>query len=159
MILSPVSPASSASSVDSSADSTRHSSMISSEESPRFWSVFSCIRRITSSWLSDPPLTPIRTAFASIPRDLTDRRELLVAPAAGSDVAGVDPVLVEGIGAGGVAREQQVSVVVEVADDRHVAAASTQAPLDLGNRRRGFGQVDRDAHQLGPGLRKLQNLP
>ena len=38
--------------------------MISSEDLPRSRSVFSCIFETTSSWLSEPPLTPIRTGFA-----------------------------------------------------------------------------------------------
>ncbi len=50
-----------ASAVDSTADSTMHSLMISSELLPRSRSVFSCIFATTSSWFSEPPLTPIRT--------------------------------------------------------------------------------------------------
>src|SRR6266852_3962513 len=56
-------PLSSASSVDCSAESTMHSLMISSLSLPRFRSVFSCILRITSSWFSEPPFTPIRTGL------------------------------------------------------------------------------------------------
>ena len=40
-----------------------HSLMISSEVGPRSRSVFSCIFAITSSWLSEPPLTPMRTGL------------------------------------------------------------------------------------------------
>ena len=53
-----------ASAVDSVADRTMHSLMISSDDLPRSWSVFSCILATTSSWLSDPPLTPIRTGLS-----------------------------------------------------------------------------------------------
>src|SRR6266498_3500937 len=37
-----------------------HSLMISSDVRPRSRSVFSCIFASTSSWFSDPPLTPVR---------------------------------------------------------------------------------------------------
>ena len=50
-------------------------------------------------------------------RDLDDRAEVFVGALA-ADVAGVDPVLGQGPGAVGIAGEQQVAVVVEVADDR-----------------------------------------
>ena len=72
-----------------------HSLMISSELRPSSRSVFSCMRATTSSWLSEPPLTPIRTGLPCVDRDLADRRELLVAAAAGADVARIDAVLVE----------------------------------------------------------------
>ena len=61
MIWSFRSPLSIARAVDSTADTTMHSLMISSDVLPRLRSVFSCMRETTSSWLSDPPLTPIRT--------------------------------------------------------------------------------------------------
>ena len=40
-----------------------HSLMISSEVLPRSRSVFSCIFATTSSWLSEPPFTPMRTGL------------------------------------------------------------------------------------------------
>ena len=49
--------------VDSTAEMTMQSSMISSEVRPSCRSVFSCILAITRSWSSDPPLTPMRTGF------------------------------------------------------------------------------------------------
>ena len=63
MIWSLRSPLSIASAVDSTADSTMHSLMISSDVLPRLRSVFSCIFATTSSWLSEPPLTPMRTGL------------------------------------------------------------------------------------------------
>ena len=51
-------------------------------------------------------------------RDLDDRAEVLVGALA-ADVAGIDPVLGQRPGAVGIAGEEQVAVVVEVADDRH----------------------------------------
>ena len=86
--------------------------------------------------------------LALVGGDLADRGELLVAPPARPDVARVDPVLVERARAVGVAGQQEVAVVVEVADERGVAAGIEQAALDLGHGGRGFGQVHRDAQQF-----------
>ena len=87
-----------------------------------------------------------------------DRRELLVAVPALADVARVDPVLVQGPGARRVAREQQVAVVVEVADERREAPGVEQALLDLRDGGRRVGPIDRDAHELGPRPRQLEAL-
>ena len=70
-----------------------------------------------------------------IARDAADRRELLVAALAGADVAGIDAVLVERRRAVGVARQQQVAVVVEVADERRRDAGVEHPLLDLGHGR------------------------
>ena len=59
--------------------------------------------------------------LAVIAGDFADGRELLVAPLAGADVAGIDAVLVERVRAVGIAGQQQVAVVVEVADERRGA--------------------------------------
>ena len=96
--------------------------------------------------------------LAVVARDAADRRELLVAPLAGADVARVDAVLVERAGAVGIAGQQQVAVVVEVADKRGGDAGVEHALLDLGHGLRGFGQVDRHAHHLRPGLGQLDAL-
>jgi hypothetical protein len=93
-----------------------------------------------------------------IDRDFADGGELLVAPPASADVAGVDAVLVERRGARRVARQQQVAVVVEVADERRRAAGVQHPPLDLGNGCSGLGQIHRDAHHLGPSFGELDAL-
>ena len=49
--------------MDCSAESTMHSLMMSSDVRPSSRSVFSCIFAMTSSWLSEPPLTPMRTGL------------------------------------------------------------------------------------------------
>src|SRR6185295_15100835 len=69
--------------------------------------------------------------LAVVDGDLADRRELLVAAAAGADVAGIDAVLVEGAGAVRILRQQQVAVVVEVADERRHAAGVDHPLPDL----------------------------
>ena len=97
--------------------------------------------------------------LAVVDRDLADGGELLVAPLAGADVAGIDAVLVERRGAVGIARQQQVAVVVEVADERRRAAGVEHALLDLGHGGRRFRHVDGDAHHLRAGLGQLDALP
>src|SRR5690606_41584223 len=79
------------------------------------------------------PRFPYTTLFRSDPDrlavlhgDAADRRELLVTPAAGADVARVDPVLVQGPRHRGVAGQEQVAVVVEVADERGRAAGRSE---------------------------------
>ncbi len=96
--------------------------------------------------------------LAVVARDGADGRELLVTAPAGADVAGIDAVLVERPGAIGIAGEQQVPVVMEVADERRGHAGVEHALLDLGHGGRGFRQVDRDPHHLGPGLGELDAL-
>ena len=58
----------------------------------------------------------------------------------------------------GILREQQVAVVVKVADDRHVDAAVRQARDDFRNRRCRRLVVHGDAHQLRPGPRERRDL-
>ena len=96
---------------------------------------------------------------AVIDGHLADGRELLVAPSPGADVAGIDAVLVERRRARRVAREQQVAVVMEVADERRRAAGVEHALLDFGHGRGRLGHVDGDAHHLGAGLPQLDALP
>ena len=91
-------------------------------------------------------------------RQLDDGRELPVALVLEADVAGIDAILVERLGAGGVLGEQGVAVVVEVADERHRHAHLRQAVADV---RHGLGRlvaVDRDAHDLGAGAGQRRPL-
>ena len=96
--------------------------------------------------------------LAVIDGHLADGGELFIAATAGADVAGIDAVLVERRGAVRVAREQEVAVVVEVADERCGAAGVEHPLLDLGDGGSRFRQVDRDAHEFGPGLGQLDAL-
>ena len=56
------------------------------------------------------------------------------------------------------ARQEEVAVVVEIADERRRAAGIEHALLDLGDGGRRVGQVDRDAHHLGARFGKLDAL-
>jgi len=67
-------------------------------------------------------------------------------------------VLVQRRGAVGIAGEQQVPVVVEIADEGRGAAASSIRCLISGTAAAGFGQVDGDAHQLRAGFPQLDAL-
>ena len=96
--------------------------------------------------------------LAVIDRHLADRRELLVAPASGPDVSRVDAVLVERGRALGKLRQQEMPVVVEVADERRVASGVDHPLLDLGHRRGRLRQVDGDAHHFRSGFGQLDTL-
>ena len=90
-------------------------------------------------------------------RDLDDLRELLVA-ALGADVAGIDAVLGQRRRRLGVLRQQQVAVVVEVADERHVDPEPVELGADDRDRLGGLVVVDGDAHQLRSGVGELRDL-
>ena len=91
-------------------------------------------------------------------RQLDDRRELPVALGLEADVAGVDAILVERFGAGGVLGQQRVAVVVEVADQRHAHAHLRQAVADVRHGLGGLVAVDGDAHELGAGAGERRRL-
>jgi hypothetical protein len=84
--------------------------------------------------------------------------EVVVVLAANGDVAGVDAVLGQRPRRGGKFFEQQVAVVVEVADDGHAQAALVQAFDDVRNGRGGLLVVHRDAHDLRAGQRQGRYL-
>jgi hypothetical protein len=50
-----------------------------------------------------------------------------------TDIAGIDAVLVERLRAGRVIGKQRVADIVEIADDRYVAALLEQPLLDVGH--------------------------
>ena len=60
--------------------------------------------------------------LAIVARDFADRGELLVAPLAVADVAGIDAVFVERLRAIGIFRQEDVAVVMKIADHGNVAA-------------------------------------
>ena len=89
--------------------------------------------------------------------DADDRREVLVV-ALGADVARVDPVLGERGGHLRVLGEELVPVVVEVTDDRHVDAQTTDLADHLGDGGRGRLRVDRHAHELRARVGQTRDL-
>ena len=105
------------------------------------------------------PIDPNAHRLAVLGRGLDDGRELAIALVLEADIAGIDAVLVERFGAGGMIGKELVADIVEVADQRHLAALLQQPFLDLRHRRRGFVAVDGDAHDLGAGARERGDLP
>ena len=91
-------------------------------------------------------------------RHLDDRGELRVALVLEADIAGIDAVLVERLGAGRIVGQQRVAVVMEVADDRHVHAHLRQPLLDVRHGGGGLVAVDRDAHDFGAGAGQRRHL-
>ena len=87
--------------------------------------MFSCIFSMTSSWFREPPLTPMRTglplsrAMPQIVANCSSRR----APV--PTLPGLIRYLSSACGAVGILRQQQVAVVVEVADEGRVTPASS----------------------------------
>ncbi len=96
--------------------------------------------------------------LAIVDGDFADGGELFVATRAFADIAGIDAVFVERLGAVGIFGEKDVAVVVKIADERRVAAGVEDAALDFGNGSGGFGNVDGDADEFGAGLGKFEIL-
>ena len=90
--------------------------------------------------------------------DLANGRELLVASLSRPDVARVDSIFIERARAVRVSRQQQVTVVMEVADERSGAAGLEHPLFDLGNRSGRIRQVDGHTHELGSGFGELDAL-
>ncbi len=91
-------------------------------------------------------------------RHLDDLRELRIALVLEADIAGIDAVFVERLGAAGMIGEQLVADVMEVADERHADADLGEPLLDVRHGGRRLVAVDRDAHQLGAGARQRRHL-
>ena len=83
--------------------------------------------------------------------DFDHGAEVVVVLAADGDVAGIDAVLGERLRRCRIFVQQEVAVVVEVADDGGVPAFGADAFDDVGNGFGGVIVVDGDADQLGAG--------
>ena len=86
--------------------------------------------------------------FAVVDGYFADRGELLVAPRARTYVAGIDAVLVQRPRAIGIFGQQDVPVVMEIADDRRGASQIAQPGHNFRDRRGRFRHVHRDAHKF-----------
>ena len=91
-------------------------------------------------------------------RGLDDGAELPVLLFLEADIAGIDAVFVERLGAGRMIGEELVADIVEVADDRHVDVHLREPLLDVRHGGRGLVAVDGDAHDLGTGARQRRHL-
>ncbi len=90
--------------------------------------------------------------------DLDHGAEVLVVLLADGAVAGVDAVLGERFGAIRIFLEQQVAVVMEVADDGRLEAEFVETLNDMRHRFSGFVIVDGHADQFGAGAGQRRNL-
>ena len=90
--------------------------------------------------------------LAVIDRHFADRCELLVAAGSGAHISRINAVLVECARAIGIFGQQDVPVVVKIANDRRDAARITQPSDNFRYRRRRFRHVHRDAHQFRSGV-------
>ena len=108
----------------SRADTTR-ASCITSRGVPRAAAsgAFSSIRRVSSAWSRLPQLTPMRTGLSWSQRDLDHGGELAVASSCRSRrCPGLIRYFASASAQSGILGQQPVAVVVEVADQGHVAA-------------------------------------
>ena len=85
----------------------------------------------------------MRTGLCVAAGDLDHLGELRIALAAAADVAGIDAVLRQRLGAGRVRLEQAVTVEMEVADDRHEHAAPARAGRECAALRRRLRRCSR----------------
>jgi len=90
--------------------------------------------------------------------DLDDVAELAVALVLEADIAGIDAVFVERLGAGRVVGQELVADVMEIADQGRGDALLAQAVADVRHGGGGFLAVDRDAHHFRAGARQRGDL-
>ncbi len=106
--------------------------------------------------------SPVRAdahRFVVFQRHLDDGGELPVPFVLEADIARIDAVFVERLGAGGVVGQQLVADIMKVADNRHVGAELPETVLDV---RYGRGRriaINGNAHQLGARCRQCGDLP
>ena len=81
-------------------------------------------------------------------RDLDHRAEIVIVFSADADITRIDPILGERPRARRIFLQQDVPVVVEVADDRYANAFEHQRVGNIRYRARSIFIVHRNAHQL-----------
>ena len=91
-------------------------------------------------------------------RHLDDGRELLVLLFLEADIARIDAVFRQRLGAFRVVGKQLVADIVEVADQRHGDAEPVEPLADAGHGGRALVAVDGDADDLGAGFRQRGDL-
>ncbi len=84
--------------------------------------------------------------------------ELFIPFPAAAHVAGIDAVLGQGYGTGGMFGQQLVAVEMEIADQRDGTALAVELFADVRHRRRGLFGIDGDAHQFRARLGQLRHL-
>jgi hypothetical protein len=112
---------------------------------------------VSSSWSSEP-IGADTHRLVVLDRGLDNGAELPVLLFLEADIAGIDAILVERLGAGWVIGQESVAVIVEIADDRHLDVHLQEPLFDV---RHGGGRlvaVDGDADDLGTGPRQRRHL-
>ena len=90
---------------------------------------------------------------------LDDGRELSVLLVLEADIARIDAVLVERLGAGRMIGQKLVADVMEIADERHVDSHLGQPVADVGHGGGRLVPVHRDAHDLRTRAGQRRHLP
>ncbi len=96
--------------------------------------------------------------FVVIDGHLADGAELLVTPPTRPDVARIDAVLVQRRRAVSVFRQQNMTVVMEVANERYRAPSVDQSALNGRYRGGCLRQIHRHAQHLGSGPPQIETL-
>ncbi len=91
-------------------------------------------------------------------RHLDDGGELAVFLSAETDVAWIDPVFGQGLRASRLRLQQLMTVVMEVANDRHVDAHHIQPLANTRHGGSGRWRVYRNAYQFGAGAGQFGDL-
>ncbi len=89
--------------------------------------------------------------LAVLDRAFDHRGELRVALVLEADIAGIDAIFGERFGAGRIIGQELMADIMEIADERHVAAHLVELLADMRHGGRRLIAVDRDAHELGAG--------
>ena len=90
--------------------------------------------------------------------DLDDLRELPIPLVLEADIAGIDAVFVERLGAGGMVGQQLMADVMEIADQRRRHAHLREPVADMRHGGGGLVAIDGDAHQLRARARQRRDL-
>ena len=89
---------------------------------------------------------------------LDDEAELLVPLVPKTDIAGVYSIFVERLGAGGMIVEQLMADIMEIADQRDVAAHFRKTVANMRHGRGGLIAVDGDPHEFGARIGERRDL-
>ena len=114
--------------------------------------------RVSSAWSSEPQLTPMRTGFWFSTAHSTMVRKLSSSLRPMETLPGLMRYLASALRAVGILLQQQVAVVVEVADDGRLPALGADAFDDVRHGLGGLIVVDGDADQLGAGAGERGDL-
>ena len=90
---------------------------------------------------------------------LDHQREIAVLLLLEADIAGIDPIFRQCLGASRMIGKQCVAIIVEVADERRRDAHLVEPVANMGNRSCRLVAVDGDAHKFRTRLRQGRRLP